>query len=425
VVLNSGAGAMSALGCGSAAGLAALEEVRELCATIEADGGGVVGSGVLASLGQAVQRVSNLMLVNGIVTPENAGEMMTTLSTALSLMGENEGTSGEALAAGVSAIGRLAAMDVVEMPVDDAVEMVMDIMQLNAGSALVRESAVHCMGNFATSARAVKAMASQGCMEVMTATLKSHPGDAHLMEVVQDALRKVTVATRESVAEMVGTTAGADALAGVLEANAVDEQMLVDCVASIAEVEGGENALWEVLASDKGGSSEVTTEALRVLTVKQEIASSGSAVTRAPPNAAKAKGLVKSMATAMLSATKTKDAVTADARGKAQAAKIASSTLSMLDGMDLDAECAEVRRRRLRRARAGTWAGGPLRAQRCTHTHARTPTHSLTHALTHSRAHTHTRTLIAHSDCCMTVCYRRRWWRRAASSPLCPCSRTT
>ena len=127
MVLDGGASAMSALGCGGAAGLAAIEEVKALCVQIERSG----DNGSIAALGQAVRVVSNLMLVRGIVTPGNAGEMMTTLSTALALMGENVAPP-ESLAAGIDAIGRLAAMDVIVLPVDDAVEMVMDVLQVRA-----------------------------------------------------------------------------------------------------------------------------------------------------------------------------------------------------------------------------------------------------------------------------------------------------
>jgi hypothetical protein len=185
---------------------------------------------------------------------------------------------------------------------------------------------------------------------------------------------------RASVSELVGTATGAETLAGVLEATAVDEAMLVDCIGSLVEAEGGEAALWAVLGSERGGSSEVTTEALRVLTLKQDaLMAPGSAVTRAPPNAAKAKGLMKSMVGARSTVSAAKEAaVAADSRGTVAAAKLASSALGMLGLMELDADSAEVRRARdvhVSCGRVDTCALHVIRAL-YTHTHTHTHTHT-------------------------------------------------
>jgi hypothetical protein len=326
---------MAALGSGGAAGVAAIDEVKALCGQIEAASG---GPGVIQALGQAVRVVSNLMLVKGVVTPENAGDMMKTLSTALALMGEGEATP-DALAAGIDAIGRLTDMNVVEMALEDAVEMVMDILQLNAGSAVVRGSAIHCLGNFAHSGRAVQVMAEQGCMDVIAATVAANPDDKNIAEVAQVTMRKVMDATRSSLAEIVSGSGGADALASVIAVNQLDDAMLSECIESIAHTDGGEDALWQVLGSTSGTTSmDVTTEALRVLNDAKP-AAAGAVVTRAAPNATKAKGLVTSMAAAM---SRGKELDLTDVRGKQQAVVVSTRTLEMLEEMDFDEGCAEA-----------------------------------------------------------------------------------
>ena len=173
---------------------------------------------------------------------------------------------------------------------------------------------------------------------MMAAIVKANPDDGNIADVAHETMRKVMDATRESLTEMVSGADGADALASVIAVNELDDVMLAECIESIAGTDGGDSALWQVLGSSTAPSMEVTSEALRVLNVARPDAA-GAAVTRAPPNATKAKGLVRSMASAL--ATQSALDVT-DVRGKQQAVGVSTSTLNMLDSMEFDVGCADA-----------------------------------------------------------------------------------
>ena len=295
-LLASGATALATLGLGEEAANVALAEVQELATALDAEE--TITREQAAELGAAVQKLSNLMMVEGVVSRTNGAGMMSVLSNSLSRLVECEEAPQSCLAAGVQSIGRLASLEVLEAgALAGAVEMVMDVMQLNEDSDVIRESAIHCLGNMAQGSEVIKVMSQQGCMAIITEAAKAAPADEQLQEVVSKTLTKITEVAEASAKELVQQgDAGADALASVIEANAQDEHMLATCVEAIVTAEVGEDALWSVLDSEEG-SAETQAEMVRVLRSRTQ-AVEGGEVRKIQATPKRVAGLMKSMGAA-------------------------------------------------------------------------------------------------------------------------------
>ena len=337
-LLTSGARAMAVLGMGAEAASSALQEVQSLAAALES--ADTITGDQAAELGAAVQKLSNLMMVEGIVSRENGEQIMTVLSDSLARLVECEDAPQDSLAAGVQSIGRLASLEVMEpVSLAGAVEMVMDVMQLNEDSDVIRESAIHCLGSMAQGTAVIKVMSEQGCLAIISEAAKAAPADEQLQSVVANTITKITEVAEASARELVAEgEAGADALASVIQANAQDEHMLASCVQAIVTSEGGEDALWQVLDSEEG-SAEAQAEMIRVLRVRSDASGGGAgevqAIGATPKRVA---GLMRSMGAAL---TRTQDTKTdVESRTTQKALRTVENTLSLLADMKLDPESA-------------------------------------------------------------------------------------
>jgi hypothetical protein len=85
---------------------------------------------MINNLGDAVQRLGNYMMVEGVVNGGNAPAIMAAISNAVALLNESGVAQPTQLAAGVHSIGRLVEMGgrAVEPAAKDAVEMVLEVL---------------------------------------------------------------------------------------------------------------------------------------------------------------------------------------------------------------------------------------------------------------------------------------------------------
>jgi len=87
-VVDGGAHALQALGAGAEAGRIALEEVKAL--TLQIEQAEEVSEADVALLGDSVQKLSNFMLMEGVVEHSNVVDYLNSVGNAMSLMSESE-----------------------------------------------------------------------------------------------------------------------------------------------------------------------------------------------------------------------------------------------------------------------------------------------------------------------------------------------
>lgn len=285
-VMRAGAAALTSLGLGEEAGRACVDELRALT--------GIVGSDVTESgvglLGDAVQKLGNLVLIDGVVTAASASSILKTLSGtallngwvrqckrsrappvrpsagAVSIMAESELATSAKLASAVSTIGRVVGLGGAagEGEAQAAVDMVMDVLSLNAESAEVREAAVNTLGTLSSSVRGLRAIFESGGLDVISSAAKS---STKLGGVANASVQMLADSAIRNVRELVTTAGGAATLGSVVVACADDPKRLAAVLGSIVAVPGGagDDIIFEVIASQSGPNAELATEALRVL----------------------------------------------------------------------------------------------------------------------------------------------------------------
>lgn len=77
-VMRAGAAALTSLGLGEEAGRACVDELRSLAGVVGTD----VSEASVGLLGDAVQKLGNLVLIDGVVTASSASSILKTLSGA-------------------------------------------------------------------------------------------------------------------------------------------------------------------------------------------------------------------------------------------------------------------------------------------------------------------------------------------------------
>lgn len=329
-MLMAGAAAMASLGCGPQTGRAALDEVKALSNKLE--DAELITQEMVIELGDAVQRMSNLMMVEGIVTADNAADVMNVMSNAVALLAESELAPPSVLAGGVQALGRLAAMENMgssDLPIEDCVEMVLDVMSLNPDDKLIREAAIHALGEMSKNSIALKCIAEQGVIDMLVDLAKKHPGDGELQSLVQDAIKKITTNINTKAGELSRLEGGEDAVAAVIKANSADAHALSECLMSMCEVEGGEYALYAALSAEATrGDNRVAAEALRILRERHD----RSGVGRIQGTPQQIRGLVQ----ALQSALAVQINPTSDERSRLQALRIADNALTLMAATGMD-----------------------------------------------------------------------------------------
>jgi hypothetical protein len=334
-VIKKGAAALKALGASEEAGRQSLEEVKMLSTALET--APEITEDMVLNLGDAVQRLGNFMMIEGVVTAANAPQLMSVISNAVALMAESELAPAGILAAAISSVGRLVELGgkSVESSAREAVEMVLDVLALASDAGPVRESSVHTLGQLAGSAAGLASITELGAIDVITDTAKANAGDSKLQAISNAALKKITSQTSRAAATLITSGAGGAAtLAAVVQANSNDIANLGSVLSQVATVAGGDEAIYDVIAKP-GTSTEVIGEALRVLRDIQDGRAGGIA-----GNARRSAGLTRALQTALnLQATLTP---ASDQRTKLQALRLAENTLVLLSKVVFDATGAGV-----------------------------------------------------------------------------------
>jgi len=340
-VTKAGAAALQQLGVAADASKAALAEVASLCAAIEAAGGNATPE-QLAKLGDAVQRLGNLLAIEGATDPAALEANLHTLADAVALMAASDLTAPDVLAAAVQTVARL-----VEQATNsgsaapgtaaaDAVNVVMDVMCLHAHHGAVRDATVHALGSLASTAAGLKAISDSGGLKTISDVAKRNAGDAKLQKIVDDCMGRVAGSVSKNAVEMVAAKGGSTALAAVVEAASADMAQLSTVLCSIVAVEGGDEALYEVVG-ETATTPELMAETLRVL--RDKVDSAGSILT-IPGNAKRLQGLTKTLGAALSAQASLTPA--SDQRSKMQALRMAENTLTLLARMEFDSSGADA-----------------------------------------------------------------------------------
>jgi len=303
------------------------------------------------------------MLMDGVVVADNVDSYIEAVANAMSLMSDSEVAQPDQLASAVSSVGRLLGMAETLGTQSDAVgalELVLDVLSANDGNAAVRDAAIHTVGRVveAGGADVIQQLTQFGVMDAIADAGKKDAGNQELQDLVQGTVRKITTQARQCTAVLVQSAGGATALATIVAANAGDPAALSATVESIGQAEGGESALWQVLAAaktatmtdaDAAGAShvqssdqakEVTCEALRVLS--ENFDRSGRVPLRG--DAMRMAGLAEAIGSAL----EAQEGLTAqsDTRSRLNALKLAEFSLNLLEGTQVEEEGASEMQRR-------------------------------------------------------------------------------
>lgn len=346
-LVQSGAKTLAFLGTGAEAGRMCVEEVQAMASTVE--GSDVVTTDDVMALGQSVQKLGNLALLEGVVTASNAAAVMDTLSHAVALMAESEVASEEVMAAGVQSIGRLAAMGLATTIDESIVEQVLDIMSMSDHSNVVRNSSIHTLEQLARSGgiQVVNIMAEMGAVEAIAEMQRAHVGDAELQTLASSALSAITSATVAASASILTRVGGSETLFSVAAANAADPTALASCVEGLLSSAGGRDAVWSVLQAaavhstsptnviSAGTLVDVVTEGVRVLV--QSFADEAEATGEGVEFAGNAR-IMAGLSAALGKAVELQSALTeqSDQRSRLMALRLAEDTLGLLSATTPD-----------------------------------------------------------------------------------------
>jgi hypothetical protein len=341
-IVQAGAKALSKLGTGAEAGRVCVEEVVSLSSTVES--ADIVTMDDVKALGASVQKLGNLVLLEGVVSGKNASSVMDSLSRAVALMAESEVASAEEMAAGVQSIGRVAGMGLVEKIDESILEQVLDIMSMSENNAVVRNSSIHTLAQLAKAGGmgAVTLMSELGAVEAIRETQRINTGDSELQSLASEAIATITGTIVEHTPALVAKAGGAEIILSVVAANAQDPTALASCVESLATSGSGREAVWSVLSAtaahppgsegsvlSQGVASDITTETVRVLV--QSLAAEAAA-TGVPAsfvgNAEKMSGL----SMALTKAVEMQSSLTeqSDQRSRVIALRLAEDALGLL-----------------------------------------------------------------------------------------------
>jgi len=261
-VLAAGAACLKALGVGPQLAMRAAAEVDRLAGIVE--GASTVTQDMIGNLGRAVQQLANFLAIDGVVTDENVRTLLQTMSNAVALLAESGIADENVLASALTAIGRLAARGGDAEKVE-AVNLILDTLELCGHQPKVVEACVHTLGLLTTNPQALRAMCELGALEKLLQIARDNPGNMRLQEMIQATIDKITAVALTNAANLVKQQGGIAALMAVILANAKDPSTLTAFIADIAASEGGAQALWQCLMKNKDMPLEVMNEMLRAL----------------------------------------------------------------------------------------------------------------------------------------------------------------
>ena len=334
-ILSAGAAALGALGAGEEAGRICIAEVRALAAALEQ--APEVTEELVAALGAAVQRLGNFVLIDGVVTAGTAADIMSVLSNAIALLAESELASPATLAAGIQSIGRVVERGGAALAgsLQEAVEMVLDVVAMNEADVEIRMAAIHTLGVIANSEAGLRVVVDLGGLDLINNSRRMAASDRRLAAIVESTLERINLALQRNAAALLaaGDPAGARALAALIAACAGDPARLAAVLATFVAMPGGADALFSLLPHYRG-NSEVTAAILAALATQWGDAAGGDG------DARRVAGL-----TAGLQAALTAQAALgphSDLRSKMNALRMAEGALGLLGGLNMRADGAEA-----------------------------------------------------------------------------------
>lgn len=340
-VLAAGGAALEAMGAGEEAARLALEEVRALNARLadtRSSGGDLAAfrssEEALALLSEAVQRLSNLTVVRGVVTATTAAGLVAASTEALELIIESPTAEPASIAAALTAVGRV--IDIGGPATDEhsvrSVEAIISSLNCRRGANLiVRTAALHALGQVVASRPAVTKLLHEGGIALINTTAKKHAKDAKLQNVAAAAIKKITAASTQFAANELDTAEGRAALAALLNASAGDPEALAGILAKIIGSRGGVDALLHIIA-DGLLADDVIGETLSAI-------ASATLGDRALGSLGRVRALINALENASLKQATITNKSSGGAR--LRAAKITDATLSLLAQTDFDSEGAE------------------------------------------------------------------------------------
>lgn len=240
-VLAAGGEALEAMGAGEEAARVALEEVRALNSNA-ADTG---------DIGQALQRLSNLSVVRGVITAATAENLLDAALDSLELMIESPSVEASALAAALQAVGRIVERGASANDSNSprAVDAVLAAIACRRGANLsVRTAAVHSLGQLVASRPAADAIMLANGIQVINVTAKKHAKDTKLQTVAAAAIKKITSAATRFAAGSLHSVEGLATLASLLSASVGDPDALAIILGEIIGSPGGMEALFALIA---------------------------------------------------------------------------------------------------------------------------------------------------------------------------------
>ncbi|KAA0148343.1 hypothetical protein FNF29_06730 [Cafeteria roenbergensis] len=262
-ILDTAAGALRAIGTTVDVSVLTkdLEHASTALATAERFGPEMVQSVV-----QAMQKLGNFMVMDGVVTPENAGKILDCVSEAVGLIAESELASEDDIAYGLGSVARLAAMAPSgTLDTHNAVEVLLDVQELFSDNPKVVQAAVDCFGILTEDAAAVHAMIELGALGEITKLTARHAGDLGLQATLKSAVGRIANYAAEEASSIAASGAqGEEFIVQILDASIGDKSATDTLLTKVAMGEGGSEVLWSMLERYEVGN-EVDAETAQAI----------------------------------------------------------------------------------------------------------------------------------------------------------------
>lgn len=207
------------------------------------------GPDMVQDVVQSVQKLGNFMVMEGVVTPLNAGKILDSVSEAVGLIAESELASEDDIAYGLGCVARLAAL-APRGTIDtrNAVEVVLDVQDMFSENVKVVKAAVDCFGILTEDPNAVRAMIELGALGEMTKLGARHAGDLGLQATLRAAIGRISAEAAQSAADITASgTQGEQFISQLLDASLGDRAAAQDLLGKVASSTNGIDTLWTML----------------------------------------------------------------------------------------------------------------------------------------------------------------------------------
>ena len=332
-VVNAGTQALQATGASAEVGTQYAAEVNNWAEAVE--NSEAVSEDMIAGLGKSVQKMGNYLLVDGVVTSQNASNVTSILLKSVKLLCDSPSCDAQMICSGLTSISRVV-IDASGSDKAAAVRLIVDTLKRYSENPKVRETCIHCLSMLSKDAGALRAINELDALDLITDLAKRNPGDQKLNEAVSKTVDNVTEETESRASEMVSEESDSNVkgLSSVLRANAADPGKLQNIVSRVSSAKGGETVLWSVLASQNmEGSANTDMYGEIIESLASKVTTSESAIPEvATPSQ------VSGIAKCLNIAVRTQKALTAesDTRSKAQVVRLTESTLTVMAAIKLD-----------------------------------------------------------------------------------------